>query len=204
MCLIWRVCANTLLLSRSWLFSSSFILQEINAQRHVNLQFWSQKWSEGDCCVKTICVLIEVVLSISDITIGSMGRDSSVAVLAVNSVQFSLWNTAMPREAFSNSLSSVLHNSFCLSLLPNLYVHMGKFSKIISQFNHSSYVRMLEVWHLEVWLVKITCGWSELLVRNCKLAFSKMIFDKNCWWKIKKQTLSNAEIKPHAWVLIGT
>lgn len=99
----------------------------------------------ADCCVKIISVLIKVVLSISDITIRSMGRDSGVVVLTVNSVQFSLWNTAMPREAFLNSMSSVLHNGFCLSLLPNVYVHMGKFSKKISQFNHSSYVRMLEV-----------------------------------------------------------
>lgn len=100
-------------------------------------------------------------------------------------------------------MSSVLCNSFCLSLLPYLYVNMDKLSKIISQFNHSSYVRMLNIWHLKVWLVKITCGQSELL-KNCKLAFSKMIFHKNCWWKIKKQALCTADIEACAWVLIET
>lgn len=170
----------------------------------MNLQFWSQRVVilVSDCCVKTISVLIRVMLSTSDTTVRTMGYDFGVEVLTVlQSVQLSLWNIAVPRKAFFNSLSSVLYNSFCLSLLPNLCVNVGKLSKIISQFNNLSYVRMLKVWHLQVWLVKI---WSELLVRNCKLGFSKMIFHKNCRWKIKKQALCNAEIKPHAWVLIET
>lgn len=89
MCLIWRAWANTLLLFRIRLFCSSFILQEINAQKHVNLQFWSQKVVilVSDCCVKTISVLIKVMLRTSDIAVRTVGYDLGVVVLTVSSVK---------------------------------------------------------------------------------------------------------------------
>lgn len=62
----------------------SVILQEINAQKHVNLQFLSQKVVilVCHCCIKTISVLTKAMFNTSDI-IRTMGYDLGVVVLTV-------------------------------------------------------------------------------------------------------------------------
>lgn len=151
--------ADALLLFRSWLFSSRSCLQDTNAQKHVNPQFWSQKAAllVADCSVKTISVLIKIILSIPGITVRVMCYDLGVVALTVSSVRISVSEIWLHLEKpFFNNLSSVLNNSFYFSLFPCLCDHLSKLLKIISQFKHLSHVRILEVWHLEVWPVKIT------------------------------------------------
>lgn len=67
----------------------SVILQEINAQKRVNLQFWSQKVVilACHCCIKTIPILIKAMFDTSDIILRTMGYDLGVVVLTVSSVQ---------------------------------------------------------------------------------------------------------------------
>lgn len=67
----------------------SVILQEINAQKHVNLQFLSQKVVilACHCCIKTIPILIKAMFDTSDIILRTMGYDLGVVVLTVSSVQ---------------------------------------------------------------------------------------------------------------------
>lgn len=86
MCLIWRVCANALLLFGICLFS---YFARNKCSNHVNLQFWSQKVVilACHCCIKTIPILIKAMFDISDIILRTMGYDLGVVILTVSSVQ---------------------------------------------------------------------------------------------------------------------